>query len=116
MDLYSRARELDIQTEFIDGQGHRHVTEAAALKTILDALPEPVPSRLLAGSVVIRSGRPSQTAVKATAELPLQWKIMSGPRIVAQGEAQRRSIAWPADSRVYSLHRLLVLNALYRDV
>ena len=47
MDLFTRARELGIQTEFIDGQGHRHVTDAAALQIIVDALPERVPYRFL---------------------------------------------------------------------
>ena len=44
MDVYSRAKELGIQTEFVDGQGHRHVTDATALKIILDALPERSPA------------------------------------------------------------------------
>ena len=39
MDLFTKAKDLGIQTEFIDGQGHRHVTDAAALKIILDAMP-----------------------------------------------------------------------------
>ena len=47
MDLFTKAKELGIQTEFIDGQGHRHVTDAAALKIILDALPAQAPRRLL---------------------------------------------------------------------
>jgi 4-alpha-glucanotransferase len=31
MDLFTQAKDLGIQTEFIDGQGHQHVTGAAAL-------------------------------------------------------------------------------------
>ena len=56
MDLFTRAKELGIQTEFIDGQGHRHVTDAAALKIILDALPVRLPHRFLGEAVVVRSG------------------------------------------------------------
>ena len=106
MDLYSRARELDIQTDFIDGQGHRHLTEAAALKMILEALPERLNYRLLGGTVVIRSGRPSQTELKEAAALPLQWQIRSGTRIIARGETQHRAIVWPADlpEGSYRLH------------
>ena len=48
MDLFTKAKDLGIQTEFIDGQGHRHVTDAAALKIILNALPPQTP-RPLAG-------------------------------------------------------------------
>ena len=39
MDLFAQAKAQGIQTEFLDGQGHRRVTDAAALKIILDALP-----------------------------------------------------------------------------
>src|SRR5277367_2647012 len=39
MDVYTQAKQLGIQTEFVDGQGHRHVTDATALKIILNALP-----------------------------------------------------------------------------
>ena len=39
MDLFTKAKERGIQTEFLDGQGHRRVTDAAALKIIIDALP-----------------------------------------------------------------------------
>jgi hypothetical protein len=58
MDLFTRARKLGIQTEFVDGQGHRHVTDAAALKIILDALPVRPPYRFLREAVVIRSAAP----------------------------------------------------------
>jgi 4-alpha-glucanotransferase len=97
MDLYSKARELDIQTEFIDGRGHRQVTDAAALKIILDSLPERVPYRLVSGTVVVRSGRASQTEIKEPAAFPLRWQIVSGSKVVAQGEAHDRAILWPAD-------------------
>jgi 4-alpha-glucanotransferase len=97
MNLYSRARELDIQTEFIDGRGHRQVTDAAALKIILDALPERVPYRVASGTVVVRSGLPSQTEIKEPAAFPVRWQIMSGSKVIAQGEARNRKIIWPAD-------------------
>src|SRR6202035_2355846 len=61
MDVYTQAKQLGIQTEFVDGQGHRHVTDATALKIILNALPERIPFRLLDGPVVIRAGRISRT-------------------------------------------------------
>jgi 4-alpha-glucanotransferase len=97
MDLYSRARELDIQTEFIDGRGHRQVIDAAALEIILDALPERVPYRLVSGTVVVRSGRPSQSEIKEPAAFPIRWRIMSGSKVIARGEAHNRTILWPAD-------------------
>src|SRR5581483_3824001 len=71
MDVYDRARELGIQTEFVDGQGHRHVTDATALKIILDALPERNPTQLLASPVVIRSDETTPNEFSAAAALPV---------------------------------------------
>ena len=106
MDLFTQARNLGIQTEFIDGQGHRHVTDAAALKIILDALPARVPQPLLNQAVVVRSGQPSRTELSQAAVPPLRWKIMAGPKVMARGQTCDRVIAWPSDLPVgsYRLH------------
>ena len=106
MDLFAKAKELGIQTEFLDGQGHRHVTDKAALKIILDALPVRIPYRFLAEAVVIRSGRPARTELKRAATLPLRWKIVVGPKVIAEGETRHRVIAWPPDlpEGSYRLH------------
>ena len=105
MDLFTKAKDLGIQTEFVDGQGHRHVTDAAALKIILDALPARVPHRFLKGPVVVRSGRSSRTELQA-ATFPLRWKIVAGLKVIAQAETRDRIIAWPSDLPVgsYRLH------------
>jgi 4-alpha-glucanotransferase len=105
MDVFTRAKELGIQTEFVDGQGHRHVTDATALKIILDALPERVPYRFLREAVVLRSGEASQTPLNPAAVLPVRWKIIAGSKmagqkaasqtIIAQGEARECTIVWP---------------------
>src|ERR1700754_1221205 len=99
MDVYDRARELAIQTEFVDGQGHRHVTDEIALKIILDALPERNPPRFLAGPVVIRSHEPARTKLSPAVALPVSWKLMAGHEVIAQGEANGRVIAWPSNWR-----------------
>lgn len=97
MDLLTKAKELGIQTEYIDGQGHRHVTDAAALKIIIDALPVRVPRRFLGETVVVRSGRPARTELKQAATLPLRWKIVADLKVIAQGETHDRVIVWPPD-------------------
>ncbi len=106
MDLFAQARNLGIQTEFFDGQGHRHVTDAAALKIILDALPARVPQPLLNQAVVVRSGQPSRTELSQAAVPPLRWKIMAGLKVMARGQTCDRVIAWPSDLCVgsYRLH------------
>jgi hypothetical protein len=95
MDLYTRAKDVGIQTEFMDGQGHRHVTDTAALQIILDALPARTPTRLLKQAVVIRSGLPARTELDQAATLPLRWKIVAGLEVIAEGESADGVIAWP---------------------
>jgi 4-alpha-glucanotransferase len=106
MDLYTKAKNLGIQTEFLDGQGHLHVTDAEALKIILDALPVRKPYRFLEQAVVIRSGRPARTELSHAATFPLRWKIVAGLKVIAVGETHDRVIGWPADLPVgsYRLH------------
>jgi 4-alpha-glucanotransferase len=107
MDLITKAKKLGIQTDFIDGQGRRRVTDAAALRIILDALPARIPHRFLVGPVVVRSGRPARTELSRATRFPLRWKIVADLKVIAQGVAQgRRVIDWPQDLPVgsYRLH------------
>jgi 4-alpha-glucanotransferase len=106
MDPFTKAKNLGIQTEFLDGQGHRHVTDAEALKIILDALPVRKPYRFLEQAVVVRSGRPARTELSHAATFPLRWKIVAGLKVIAQDETHGRVIVWPADLPVgsYRLH------------
>ncbi len=106
MDLYTKAKNLGIQTEFLDGQGHRHVTDAEALKIILDALPVRKPYRFLEQAVVVRCGRPARTELRHAATFPLRWKIVAGLKVIAEGETHDRVIVWPVDLPVgsYRLH------------
>jgi 4-alpha-glucanotransferase len=90
MDLFTKAKELGIQTEFIDGQGHRHVTDRTALQIIIDALPIRAPYRFLGGAVVLRFGRPGRSELKQAASLPLRWKILTDLKVIAEGEVGDR--------------------------
>lgn len=110
MNLFAKAADLGIQTEFIDGQGHPHVTDAAALKIILDALPAEKPQRFFNQPVVIRSGQPSRTDLAESATFPLRWKIVAGARVIAEGATNDRAIAWPADLPP-GCHRLQLTDA-----
>lgn len=106
MDLFTKAAELGIQTEFVDGQGHRHVTEAAALEIILNALPVRAPHRFLSRPVVLRPGQPGRTEFRDAVTLPVRWKIVAGLKVIAEGASGDRTIAWPSDLPVgsYRLH------------
>ncbi|HEY0328783.1 MAG TPA: 4-alpha-glucanotransferase [Rhodopseudomonas sp.] len=106
MDLFTQATELGIQTEFYDGQGHRRVTDAAALQVILDAMPVQLRRRWLQGPVVIRRGEAARTELCEAVALPLRWTIGSSDGIIAQGESGDRTLHWPADLPIgcYRLH------------
>jgi 4-alpha-glucanotransferase len=110
MDLYAKAHTLGIQTEYIDGQGHRRVTDAAALKIILDALPPQEPRRFIDQPVVVRSGHPARTELSEAASFPLRWKILSGHRVIAEGETRDRVVVWPQGLPM-GVHRLQLTDA-----
>ncbi len=122
MDLFEKAKNLGILTEFIDGQGVSHVTDETALKIIVDAFPARTPSRFLEGALVIRSGQPARSELAEAAKLPLRWKIDSesdsgsnsdlgsGLDVVREGETDGRTILWPADLPV-GTYRLQLTDA-----
>jgi 4-alpha-glucanotransferase len=110
MDLFEQAKAQGIQTEFVDGQGRRRVTDVAALKIILDALPPQTPGPFLGGPVVVRSGRPTRTRLSAAAKLPVRWKIVGDHGLIAQGEASDNVVVWPLDLPL-GAHRLQLTDA-----
>ena len=110
MNLFAEANARGIQTEFLDGQGHRRVTDAAALKIILDALPPEAPGPLIGHPVVVRSGRPSRTELPANATLPVAWKIVADAGVIAEGKSSDHAIDWPT-SLPLGIYRLQVSNA-----
>src|SRR6266702_7133341 len=110
MDLYTRAHNLGIQTEYIDGQGHRRVTDASALKAILDALPHQAPRQLVDLPVVVRASRPARTELTEVARFPVHWKIVSGHKVIAEGETRDRVILWPPGLPI-GVHRLQLMDA-----
>ena len=110
MDLFTQAKNLGILTEFVDGQGVRHVTDETALKIIVDAFPAQPPCAFIEGPVVIRSGQPARSELTEAAKLPLTWKIDAGPGIIREGETDGRTILWPTDLPV-GAYRLWLTDA-----
>src|SRR3954454_4920474 len=86
MDLFAKAKELGIQTEYVDARGQRQVTADGALSIAIDALSLDAPHPLLDRAVVIRSGGPSRTRFKQGGALTVRWRIASGDRVVADCE------------------------------
>jgi 4-alpha-glucanotransferase len=117
MNLYSQAQNLGILTEFVDGQGQTRMTDEAALKIIIDALPARTTRRIVAGPVVIRPDQPSHTELLPAAKLPVRWAITAGNRVIGEGEADGRTIDWPRALPLGSYRlRLTDAGSLSEDV
>ncbi|MFO1110248.1 MAG: 4-alpha-glucanotransferase [Bradyrhizobium sp.] len=93
MNLFAKARDLGIQTEFIDGHGNPHVTAADALKVVFEALPPQAARRLIDGPVVVRRDHAARTSLLPGARLPVRWEIKSDAGVVA-GETATEAIEW----------------------
>jgi 4-alpha-glucanotransferase len=94
MNLFAKARDLGIQTEFVDGHGHPHVTAPDALKVIFDALPPQAARRLLDGPVVVRQGHAARSTPLPGTNFPVSWEIAGENNVVA-GETPIGDIEWP---------------------
>lgn len=110
MDLLAQAQIKGVQSEFVDALGKLRVTDPAALKSILDALPEKPRYRFVGGPVVVRALGNPRTELAATGAVPLRWKITGNGNVMAQGETREPVIAWPAGLPL-GYHRLTLTDA-----
>ena len=116
MDLYAKAKNLGIQTEYIDGQGHRRVTDAGGTENHPRC---PAGRRHRAGSSTSRwwsaPASPRGPSLRHAATFPLRWKIVARrlrlsprarPRIAPS--SGRRICRWAlpaAPDRCRAVHR-----------
>lgn len=110
MDLFAEAKTRGIQTEFLDGQGHRRATDEAALKIVLESLPPQTPGLLIGHPVVVRAGQPARAGLLPSAKLPTTWKITAGQKVVAKNVAPGRVIVLP-EGLPLGVYRLEVTDA-----
>ena len=95
MDVYSKARELGIDLEFVDGQGHRHVVKAERLRAILDGLPSPSRHPYLKQPVVIvADARDCRVPIDAEAN-GLGWRLVERNAVLARGSVAGATINLP---------------------
>ncbi len=92
MDLYLKAAELGIQTDFIDGQGQQHRTDEAALNIILGALPVRAGRRFVAGPVVLPEGGAATIRLNASVVTPVVWSITQGDQTIASGTSTTANV------------------------
>lgn len=116
MDLVAKAAELGIDAGFFDGQGRRHAIDPVALASLIDAMPQAAPGRLLDQPVVIRVGEATTSEFVASVVPPVQWKILAAEMIAAEGLAVDRLVTWPTSiaSGIYRL-QLTELSSSRRE-
>jgi 4-alpha-glucanotransferase len=110
MDIYAKAKDFGVLSEYIDGQGRARVTDKAALEVILDAMPAPPPRRFLPGGVVIRQGHPARSELNPDAAFPVGWQILKQGQVVAEGEAADPAVLW-SDKLASGVYRLRLTDA-----
>ena len=92
MDVFAKARELGIETDFIDGQGQGHRIAHEALDLLMAAMPRPEAGGLLNEPVVRRVGDISPIQLNSSSTLPVNWQITMGEAVVAEGEAHEHAV------------------------
>ncbi|MBN8960989.1 MAG: 4-alpha-glucanotransferase [Rhizobiales bacterium] len=106
MDVFAKARELGIDTDFVDGQGRSHRIAREALDLLLVAMPAPRTGRLLSGAAVLQADRAMAIELTSTAMPPVRWQVLAGENVVTHGDA--------ASSRTLFLERLPIGNYCLR--
>ncbi len=92
MDLYLKAAELGIQTDFVDGQGQAHRTDEAALNIILGALPVRTGRRFVDRPIVLPEGGTASIPLNASVALPVTWTLTQGDSTVASGKSSKAAV------------------------
>ncbi|MEH6950989.1 4-alpha-glucanotransferase [Nitrobacter sp. NHB1] len=95
MDVYSKARDLGIDLEFVDGQGHRHVVNGERLSAILDGLPSLSQRLYLKQPVVIVIGSGACRVPVDAAANGIGWRIVERNAVVARGRVAGATIELP---------------------
>jgi 4-alpha-glucanotransferase len=95
MDVYSKARDLGIDLEFVDGQGHRHVVNGERLRAILDGLPPPPRHPYLKQPVVVIADA-GDCRVPVDSEVNgIGWRLVGRNAVLARGRVARSMIDLP---------------------
>lgn len=97
MDASARAAQLGLETEFYDARGEHRVVGAAALQSLIDAIPPPASHPLLGAPLVIRDGHGPTDVVVESAHFPMDWTLSRAGAEVARGRIEHHPLSLPAD-------------------
>lgn len=85
MDIYSKARDLGINLDFVDGLGRRHILDDDRLRVFVDSLPAPPRHRFLKQPVVIAANVARIRIPVATEANGIAWRLVERDTVLAQG-------------------------------
>ncbi|TMJ29452.1 MAG: 4-alpha-glucanotransferase [Alphaproteobacteria bacterium] len=99
-DIFQRAAQVGVETQFWDGLGHLHTVDVGVLSRLLDVMGENRNRRnaILPPWVVIRGNCIPAIPLAVPAGLPFRWEIVSD-RVVAHGEATTSDLTLPPGLR-----------------
>ncbi|WP_347263275.1 4-alpha-glucanotransferase [Nitrobacter sp.] len=96
MNIHSKAHDLGINLDFVDGLGRRHLLDSDRLRPIVDGLPSPPRRRFLKQPVVIvPSGKDFCVPVGSEAN-GIPWRLVERHTVVAQGCTSAAKIDLPS--------------------
>jgi 4-alpha-glucanotransferase len=95
MDVYSKARDLGIELEFQDGQGHRHAVSAERVRAILEGLPLPVRHPYLKSPVVIAAISGDFRVAIDSAANGIVWQLVQRDKVLARGRVADAAMNLP---------------------
>jgi 4-alpha-glucanotransferase len=95
MDVYSKARDIGIELEFQDGQGHRHAVSAERVRAILEGLPLPVRHPYLKSPVVIAAISGDFRVAIDSAANGIVWQLVQRDKVLARGRVADAAMNLP---------------------
>ncbi|GAB1716584.1 MAG: 4-alpha-glucanotransferase [Nitrobacter sp.] len=109
MDVQSKARDLGIDLEFVDGQGHRHVVNGERLRAVLDGLPSPSRHPYLKQPVVVVADADNRRVPVGSGANGIGWRLVEGNAVLARGYVAGATIDLP-ESVAIGTYRLELEN------
>jgi 4-alpha-glucanotransferase len=95
MDVYSKARDLGIDLEFLDGRGHRHVVNSDRLCAVLDGLPPPLRHPYLKQPVVVIADGGNCRVPVGFGASGIGWRLVERKGVLARGYVAGETIDIP---------------------
>ncbi|WP_041344863.1 4-alpha-glucanotransferase [Nitrobacter winogradskyi] len=95
MTIHSKAQDLGINLDFVDGLGRHHLLDDVRLRPIVDGLPSPPHHRFLKHPVVIVTNADDFSVPVGAEANGVFWRLVEGHTVLAQGYISSARIDLP---------------------